>query len=74
MHCAACAKKIAAKLHQVQGVGEVRANVKKNSTYIAARPQITPSPRKMWEAVEAAGFKPVKLVGPSGVFTSKPVK
>lgn len=72
MHCAACAKKIATKLYAVQGVQEVRANVQKNSTYIAPRPQTTPSPRKMWEAVESAGFKPVKLVGPAGVFTSKP--
>jgi copper chaperone CopZ len=74
MHCAACAKKIATRLYGVQGVQEVRANVKKNSTYVAPRPQTNPSPRKMWEAVEAAGFQPLKLVGPQGVFTAKPGK
>ena len=72
MHCGACAKKIAAKLYGVPGVLEVRADVKKNAAYVGPQKQKAPSPRKMWEAVEAAGFKPVKLVGPLGQFTSKP--
>ena len=72
MHCASCAKKIAAKLYGVSGVYQVRADVKKNATYVAPRQQQTPSPRKMWEAVETAGFEPIKLVGPAGVFTSRP--
>jgi copper chaperone CopZ len=72
MHCGACAKKIAGKLYGVPGVLEVRADVKKNTAYVAPQKQKSLSPKKLWEAVEAAGFKPVKLHGPAGNFTSKP--
>jgi copper chaperone CopZ len=74
MHCAACANKIAAKLYAVPGVVEVRADVKRNVTFIGPREDRMPSPRAMWEAIEAAGFKPVQMIGPEGRFTSKPVK
>ena len=31
-----------------------------------------PSPKALWEAVEKAGYKPTKLVGPAGTFSAKP--
>ncbi len=72
MHCDACAKKIAGKLYALPQVAEVRADVPKSIAYVVPHQTKTPSPRAMWEAVEQAGFKPVKLVGPAGSFTSKP--
>ena len=72
MHCSTCAKKIAAKLYGVSGVVEVRASVKSNTAFVKPQQKKTPSPRALWEAVEAAGFKPVELSGPTGKFTSKP--
>ena len=72
MHCSACAKKVAGKLYAVPGVVEVRADVKKNLAYVKPEGKKSPSPQKMWEAVEAAGFKPLKLAGPAGTFTTKP--
>ena len=72
MHCSKCAKKIAGKLYAVSGVVEVRASVKDNTAYVIPQQNKLLSPKSLWEAVEAAGFKPLKLAGPSGVFTSKP--
>ncbi len=72
MHCATCAKKIAAKLYGVPGVLEVRANVKADKAYVVPQKTKTPSPKAIWEAVEAAGFKPTKMSGPAGKFTKKP--
>ena len=74
MHCSTCAKKIAARLYAVPGVLEVRANVKKNIAYVVPQKSKSPSPRAMWLAVEDAGFKPAKMTGPAGRFTSKPKK
>ena len=74
MHCSACAKKIASKLYRVSGVAEVRADVKKNLAYVVPQKKKSPSPKAMWEAVEAAGFAPVKLAGPTGEYKSKPKK
>jgi copper chaperone CopZ len=72
MHCNDCARKIASKLYGVPGVVAVRTNVKANVAIITPQQQRRPSPKALWEAVEKAGFKPVKLVGPEGEFTSKP--
>lgn len=72
MHCDACAKKIAAELYVLPGVHEVRADVPKSIAYVVPKSQENVSPRAVWEAVEKAGFTPVKLSGPSGVFTGKP--
>lgn len=72
MHCADCAKKIASKLYSVPGVVEVRADVGKSVAYVVPQKDKSVSPKALWEAVEKAGFKPVKLEGPSGAFTKKP--
>lgn len=72
MHCKHCAKKIAAKLYLVPGVLEVQASVKANKAKIKPQADLAPSPKAMWEAIEAAGFVPVRLSGPAGEFTAKP--
>jgi copper chaperone CopZ len=72
MHCANCARKIASKLFGVPGVVEVKCNVAANTATVMPQQRRQPSPKALWEAVEKAGFKPVKLVGPQGSFTNKP--
>lgn len=72
MHCAGCAKKMAAKLYQIPGVATVQADVPSTRLIIVAAPQQAPSPKALWEAVENAGYTPAKLEGPGGTFTAKP--
>ncbi len=72
--CENCAKKVAAKLTEVSGVGDVRMDVKSKTATVTPKSSATPSPLQMWEAIEKAGKEPVKLEGPSGTFTSKPKK
>ena len=74
MHCSNCAKKIARKLYNVSGVVKVQANVAKDYAVVTPQEGTQLSPRALWEAVEQAKFKPVKLQGPAGVFTKKPSK
>ena len=72
MHCSNCAKKIARKLYNVSGVLKVQANVPKDYAVVTPQEGTRLSPRALWEAVEQAKFKPVKLQGPMGIFTEKP--
>jgi copper chaperone CopZ len=72
MHCADCARRIARKLYAVPGVVGVRTNVAANTATISPQQRKQPSPKAMWEAVEKAGFKPLRLEGPYGTFVSKP--
>ena len=72
MHCEACAKKIARKLYNVPGVVKVTTNVKKNVALITPQKNKNPSPKRVWEAVEAATFQPIKIASPLGTFTRKP--
>ena len=72
MHCAGCAKKMAAELYKVQGVGQVFVNVEATTMTVRPKDGQAPSPRGLWEAVERAGYEPARLEGPGGVHTSKP--
>lgn len=72
MHCGECAKKIASRLYGVAGVVEVRANLQKNVAFVIPQKEKNVSPKAVWEAVEKAGFTPVRLEGPQGSFTKKP--
>lgn len=72
MHCKNCAKKIARKLYAVPGVVAVHADVQKDLAVVTPQRNKDPSPRALWEAVETAKFKPVKLIGPTGTFNLKP--
>ena len=70
--CEGCAKKVAAELSEVPGVGSVKTDVKSKTATVIPKGNVTLSPLQLWEAVEKAGKTPVKLTGPSGTFTSKP--
>ena len=72
MHCAGCAKKIARKLYTVPGVVKVQTHLEKHFAVVTPQAGKQVSPRAVWEAVESIKFKPVKLQGPSGIYTSKP--
>ncbi len=72
MHCPSCAKKIVAELKAVSGVADVKVNVKEELLTVSTKPKQNPSPRALWEAIEKAGYKPVKLEGPFGIFKEKP--
>lgn len=72
MHCPSCAKKLVAKLKVVPGVASVTADVNAAQMQVTATAGKGPSPKALWEAVETAGYKTVKLEGPSGTFTAKP--
>lgn len=72
MHCAGCASKVAGNLKAVAGVNKTQVDAAKGVAIVTAKSNAAPSPRSLWEAVEKAGYKPTKLVGPAGTFTSKP--
>jgi len=72
MHCAGCAKKLAARLYAVRGVKEIRADVKSKTLFIAPQESKQVSPRALWEAVVKAKSVPIRLAGPGGTFTTKP--
>jgi len=72
MECPTCAKKIVAKVNEVTGVAKSEADVKTQKLTVTAKDGASPSPKAMWEAIEKVGFKPTKLEGPGGTFTSKP--
>jgi len=74
LSCEGCAKRVREKLTSVSGVGNVKTNLKTKSATIIPDRNATLSPKLLWEAVEKAGKTPVKLIGPSGTFTSKPKK
>lgn len=71
MHCANCAKKIARKLYAVPGVVQVKTNVKANRAYVIPQAKSDPAAIKLWNAIKAAGFEPMKMSGPQGSFTQK---
>jgi Cu+-exporting ATPase len=70
MHCANCAKKIGAKIYELPGVAEVKADVNKKTLLVKSKKVL--SAKALWEAVESANDKPVLIDGPSGKFKSKP--
>lgn len=72
MHCMGCAKKMQAQLQQVPGVANSQPNVPAATLIVLPTQAQAPSPKAMWEAIEKAGYKPTKLEGPNGTFTSKP--
>jgi len=73
MHCAECAKKIAGKLYAVPGVVRVKAKLDIHTAYVVPQQDKAPSPKALWEAAEAAGFKVIKLTTPAGqTYSQKP--
>ena len=72
IHCMGCAKKINGKVIAVPGVAEMRVDLKAKSIWAMHKPGMTPSPKALWEAVEAADHQPTRMDTPAGSHTSKP--
>jgi copper chaperone CopZ len=72
MHCVVCASKVSSNLQAVVGVQKAEVDAEKAVAVVTAKPSAVLSPRALWEAVEKAGYKPTRLVGPSGTFVGKP--
>lgn len=70
--CQGCVKKAASQLSAVPGVGTVQANLQAKQLVVLPKPDMTPSPRGMWESLEKVNKTPSRLEGPSGTFTQKP--
>jgi Cu+-exporting ATPase len=70
--CGGCVKKIKLALADIPGIAQVEGDSKTQTITIVPAPEIDLSPLAIWEAVEKAGKKPVKLAGPHGMFKSKP--
>lgn len=70
--CGGCMKKMQGVLAKVPGIARVEGNVAaKTMTIVPAAPNV-PSAKAIWEAIERAGKKPAKLVGPEGEFVAEP--
>jgi copper chaperone len=74
MHCPACAKAVAVKLKRVPDVADAAIDVKSGLATVSPVKGKEPSARSLWEAVEAGGYRPTRIEGPSGTFTSKPTR
>ena len=72
MHCAGCASKVAGNLQSVAGVNKAQVDAAKAVAVVSPKPDAVLSARAQWEAIEKAGYKPTRLVGPAGTFTAKP--
>lgn len=72
MQCPMCAKKVTQKLKAVSNVADVKTDVETSLATVSPQKGKSASGRALWEAVESAGYKPIKLQGPGGTFTSKP--
>jgi copper chaperone CopZ len=72
LDCEACAVTVEESLKEIAGVAKVKIDVDTQTATVIPQEKATLSAKTLWEAVEQSGFTPLKLVGPSGTFTSKP--
>ena len=59
-------------LSAVPGVRSVQTDIETKIATVIPEKDKAPSARALWETVEKARYKPVKLTGPDGEFTEKP--
>lgn len=71
--CPTCGKKILQKLQQVPTVEAASMNVEQRIIHVQCRAGSFVSPKLLWETVERGGEQPIRLQGPSGTFTAKPM-
>ena len=74
MHCPSCAKAVSRKLQQVTHVAIARIDARSGLATVTPARDRDVSAKGLWEAVEAAGYRPTRLEGPSGVYTTKPTR
>jgi copper chaperone CopZ len=72
MDCDSCARRIAKKLYEVNGVDKIQVDVAKKLFWVHPKTGAQPSPRALWEAIEKGADVPLRLQGPGGTFTMKP--
>jgi Cu+-exporting ATPase len=72
LDCPSCAKKVVAKLLEVEGVAKVETDVDTQTAKVTPKAKAVLSPKALWEAVVKAKHTPEKLEGPSGKFTELP--
>lgn len=70
--CGGCVKKITKHFDGATGIAELKFDVPSKSVTVVPAPGYQLSARALWEAMDQIGKTPVKLVGPTGTFTSKP--
>lgn len=70
--CGGCVKKMQGTLAKVAGIASVDGNAAEKTMTIVPVAGTKLSPKAVWEAIEQAGKKPAKLVGPDGEFVTKP--
>ena len=70
--CGGCVKKMQGTLAKVSGIASVEGNAAEKTMTIVPSAGTKLSPKAIWEAIEQAGKKPAKLVGPDGEFVTKP--
>ena len=70
--CGGCVKKMQGTLAKVSGIASVEGNAAEKTMTIVPSSGTKLSPKAIWEAIEQAGKKPAKLVGPDGEFVTKP--
>jgi len=66
LHCMGCAKKISAQLYTLKGVTNVRADLKKDTITVEARPGTLVSPWQAIAAVAKAKERPLAVTGAHG--------
>lgn len=72
LDCMGCAKKIAGKVTKVPGVESMRVDLDARTVFAMHKPGMTPSPKALWEAIEAADHQPEKMETPTDKHTAKP--
>lgn len=70
--CGGCVKKMQGTLSKVSGIASVEGNATEKTMTIIPASGTKLSPKAIWEAIEQAGKKPAKLIGPDGEFVTKP--
>ncbi len=70
--CGGCVKKMQGTLAKVAGIASVEGSAAEKTMTIVPVSGTQLSPKAVWEAIEQAGKKPAKLVGPDGEFVMKP--
>lgn len=72
IHCGGCAKRANKALTEVKNVKSVKVDVESGTATVTMADDKQPSPKSLWEAIEKARLKPIKIACPSGTFTEKP--
>lgn len=72
IHCPSCAKRLVAKVQALPGILEVRVDMENRTVTVLPKANVVVSPRALWQGVEQSKHRPVRLEGPSGVYTSTP--